>query len=74
MASIDKAETVLLELFEHQILIKSLPMYLRIHIEEDPFIATLPIGRPNISLQRPYPLLILLITVISPIRTQLKKC
>jgi hypothetical protein len=38
---IDKAETVSPELFEHYILIKERPMYLRMKIEEDPFIAAL---------------------------------
>ena len=44
---IDKATAVSPELFENYILTKSMPMYLRMHLEDDPFIAALPRGRPN---------------------------
>jgi hypothetical protein len=44
---IDKAELNSPDLFEHYILIKTMPLYLRMHLEGAHFIAALPIGRPN---------------------------
>jgi hypothetical protein len=48
---IDKVTTVSPELFEHYILTKSMPMYLRMHMHENRFIAGLPCGRPNKYIQ-----------------------
>ena len=42
---IDKSETISPELFEDYILGKAMPMYLRMHIEEEAFIGALPRGR-----------------------------
>jgi len=38
---VDEVETLSPELFEHYILIKEMPIHLRMKIEEDPFIAAL---------------------------------
>jgi hypothetical protein len=44
---IDKVKTVSPELFEQYILTKVMPMYLRMHMEEDHFIDALPSGRQS---------------------------
>jgi hypothetical protein len=44
---IDKSETISPELFEDYILDKAMPMYLRMHIEEQALIDALPQGRFN---------------------------
>jgi len=44
---LDKATTVSPEFFENYILTKAMPMYLRMHMEEEHFIAALPRSRPN---------------------------
>jgi hypothetical protein len=44
---IDKSETISPELFEDYILGKAMPMYLRMHIEEEAFIDALTRGRLN---------------------------
>ena len=44
---IDKAEKISSELFEDCILSKAMPMYLRMHIDEEAFIHALPRGRFN---------------------------
>ena len=44
---IDKAEKISPELFEDCILSKAMPMYLRMHIEEEAFVDALPRGRFN---------------------------
>ena len=44
---LDKAATISSELFEDYILSQSMPMYLRMHIDEQPFIDALPRGRFN---------------------------
>ena len=41
---INKAKPISPELFEHYILTKDMPMYLRMHMEEDHFIDALPHG------------------------------
>ena len=48
---IDKAEKISPELFEDCILSKAMPMYLRMHIEEEAFIDALPRGRLNRYIQ-----------------------
>ena len=42
---LDMAATISSELFEDYILSKAMPMYLRMHIDEQPFIDALPRGR-----------------------------
>ena len=44
---IDKAATISSELYEDYILSKAMPMYLRMHVDEQPFIDALPQGRFN---------------------------
>jgi hypothetical protein len=44
---IDKSETISPELFEDYILGKAMPIYLRMHIDEQPFSNALPRGRLN---------------------------
>jgi hypothetical protein len=44
---IDKSETISPELFDDYILGKALPMYLRMHIEEEALIDAQPRGRLN---------------------------
>jgi hypothetical protein len=44
---LDKAATISPELFEDYILSKAMPMYLRMHIDEQPLIDALPRGRFN---------------------------
>ncbi len=44
---LDKVTTFSSELFEHYILTKAMPMYIRMHMEEQHFIATPPRGRLN---------------------------